>query len=106
MDELDHDDPRYEEPDEYFCSTCGKKLNGRDDNWLGTDPERCKHWCNACFPEINDWFIRKKEIEKEQERLKEIEKKALKLQLKKQEKKKEFYKHQSQLPFTKRRNLQ
>jgi len=49
-----------ETPDSVKCYKCNKKLSSGDDNYLGLNPEYCKHWCNECFKGILDWIESKK----------------------------------------------
>ena len=49
------------------CSKCGGEIElfGNEDNFLGQDPESCKHWCNKCFEKIKEWIRKQKRSVKE-----------------------------------------
>jgi hypothetical protein len=58
----------------FRCNTCKESLPGfgDNDNWLGEEEYKCKHWCNKCFPRIRKWWIKKqREKDKEYAKLRE-----------------------------------
>ena len=63
----------------FTCNSCGKEiLESKDDNFLGFDPDCCKHWCGSCFPGILKWIKEKKEKEQQDEIIKELQLKKYK----------------------------
>jgi len=47
-----------------YCERCKKLLTDLErDNFLGREPNGCKHWCNKCFIKIKSFIKMKREVE-------------------------------------------
>lgn len=80
----------------YVCHRCKIPITkDTGDHWLGFHSETCKHWCNICFPMIEEWVNQ----QNENKRLDELHKKQLEDFIKIQERKeKKLVKSQTRLP--------